>query len=300
MQSVRFIFWVVLGLLVVPLPLPAQTLHFAPLPMQDAETVVREKRPMLEYLARESGLDFEIEYSTGYAEILDKFSAGEVDLAYLGPLPYVALREQYEAAEPLVLFREPTGEARYTCTVVMFADDRVPLAELHGKSVALTQPLSTCGYLATDHLLRGAGVHLAETEYRYLGRHDEVALAVARGDFRGGGLKTHIAARYEHLGLVRLAETEPLPAFALVANAETVPAELRQRLRDALLALDPQRRSEDAEQVRDWGESLSHGAVPVEDADYAPVRRMLRGSPALDPGMPGLSPVPLPGRGVAP
>ncbi len=258
-------------------PLLAQTLRFAPLPMQDPETVVREVKPMLEYLEERLGVTFTIDYNTSYSEILHNFAAGELDLAYLGPLPYVELRDQFPAVSPLVVFREPDGEAKYTCSVVMFADDRQPLRELAGQALALTQPLSTCGYLATESLLRHAGVSLEQARYRYLGRHDEVALAVVRGEFRAGGLKTTIARHYTHLGLVQISETEPLPAFALVANTTTVPPELRTRLTEALVAVQPRDNPEDARLVRAWGESLRHGAQAVEDADYEPVRRLRRG-----------------------
>ncbi|WP_408626106.1 PhnD/SsuA/transferrin family substrate-binding protein [Alkalilimnicola ehrlichii MLHE-1] len=251
-----------------------QVLRFAPLPMQDAEAVVREFRPLLAFLEARLGVRFEIDYSTDYGEILEKFRSGEVDLAYLGPLPYVELRDRDDAVEPLVVFREPDGQAHYTCSVVMFADDRQPLGALAGQSVALTQPLSTCGYLAVKALLRPAGVRLEHTRYDYLGRHDEVALAVVRGDYQAGGMKTHIARRYEHLGLVRVAETGPLPGFALVANARTVTPELQAGLRGALMSVHPGERPEDAELVTEWGEPLRHGVETVSDEDYEPVRRL--------------------------
>ena len=270
-----------------------QTLRFAPLPMQDPETVVREVRPMLAYLSRELGVEVAIDYSTSYDEVLERFRGGEVDLAYLGPLPYVLLREQYPHARPLVAFREPGGDALYTCSVVMFADDRRPMRELAGESVALTQPLSTCGYLATAHLLGSGGVQLQDTRYRYLEHHDDVALAVVRGEVMAGGLKTHIARKYAHLGLQALAETEPLPGFALVVNDETVSEEHRRELREALVRLAPGQSAADAERMAEWGESLRHGAQPVSNEDYDPVRRLRLGTP-----IPGRVVPDLPGRSV--
>ncbi|WP_019022434.1 PhnD/SsuA/transferrin family substrate-binding protein [Thioalkalivibrio sp. ALE23] len=267
----------------------AGTLQFAPLPMQDPETVMRETQPMLEYLSQELEVDFEIRYATDYDEILERFHNGTVDLAYLGPLPYVSLRARYPEATPVVAFREPGGEAQYTCSVVMFADERRPLDDLTDQPVALTQPLSTCGYLATAHLLRDGGIRLAATDYRYLGHHDDVALAVVRGEALAGRLKTHIARNYAHLGLVTVAESEPLPGFALVANRDTVSDARLQELREALVRLRPAESDEDAERMAEWGESLRYGAQAVDDEDYAAVRR-LHGEVAIpELGLPDLT-----------
>ena len=252
----------------------AETLRFAPLPMQEPETVMRETQPMLEYLSQELEVDFEIRYATDYDDILERFRNGTVDLAYLGPLPYVLLRDRCPSATPVVAFREPGGEARYTCSGVMFADELRPLDDLTDQPVALTQPLSTCGYLATARLLRDGGTRLAATDYRYFGHHDDVALAVVRGEAVAGGVKTHIARKYAHLGLDTVAESEPLPGFALVANRQTVSDARLQELRQALVDLRPEESEEDAARMAEWGESLRHGAQAVDDEDYAPIRRL--------------------------
>jgi hypothetical protein len=52
--------------------------------------------------------------------------------------------------------------------------------------IALTQPLSTCGFLAASGLLREHGSDLAKNFYRYVNKHDEVAMAVVRGEFDAG------------------------------------------------------------------------------------------------------------------
>lgn len=253
------------GLLCAGAAQAAKPYVYAPLPMEEPEVVIRQVRPMLNFLEERTQRAIRIEYHQDYAEILDRFRAGQIDLAYLGPLPYVALREQYPQAEPVVHFLEKSGQPTYTCAIVT-AGGKPPLASLKGKKIALTQPLSTCGYLSTDALLRPAGFGLDDTRFRYLDKHDEVALAVARGEFDAGGLKTGIAKKYAHLGLSIVAETKPLPAFALIANARTVSA-ADIRLMRALLtggALAKTRQT--------WGDNLRNGAVAARDADYDTVR----------------------------
>ena len=244
-----------------------RTLVFAPLPMEAPEIVVSQWKPLLNYLESKLGLRLRIEYSKNYEEILEKFRTGKLDLAYLGPLPYVVLKDRFPAAMPLVHFNEANGQPAYTCTVVALAERKLDIRKLRGMRVALTQPLSTCGYLAGDGLLRQSGTTLEANHYRYFDMHDAVAQKVARGDYDFGVLKSAIGRKYAHLGLTTLAETPPLPSFALVINSNRLSAETVDQLRAALVEADSAVRA-------GWGDNIRHGAVPATDKDYDPVRRL--------------------------
>ena len=266
---------VCLWLLLVLLPIMAQarTLVFAPLPMESRETVLKQFMPLARYLEERLGCTIVFDYSENYAQILEKFELGRLDLAYLGPLPYVSLRARDKMATPLVHFREASGDPLYTCAIVALADRRLDLSRLENRRVALTQPLSTCGFLSTNGLLRGHGSRLERNLYRYVKKHDEVAKAVVRGEFELGGLKTAIGRKYAHLGLSILAETPPLPSFALVGNSGSLSREEQDAIREILVGLDPLGR--DREMLSIWGENIRHGAVPAKDEDYEPVRVLL-------------------------
>jgi len=267
----RVFIWILFCL--IPGTLQARTLVFAPLPMESRETVLKQFMPMANYLQQTLGCEIRFDYSDNYAQILDKFRQGRIDLAYLGPLPYVSLRNMDEHAVPLVHFREASGEPLYTCSIVALADKGMDLTGMENRKVALTQPLSTCGYLSTNGLLRAHGTSLSKNLYRYVNKHDEVAMAVVRGEFDAGGLKTAIARKYSHLGLVLLAETPPLPAFALIANTATVTPAEQSSIRDALVRLDPG--GKDKAMLESWGVNVRYGSVPAADDDYKPVRELL-------------------------
>ena len=111
---------------------------------------------------------------------------------------------------------------------------------------------------------------------RHLAMHDAVALAVVRGDYDAGVLKSAIGMKYAHLGLTTLAETPPLPSLALVANSTRVSAETVDRLRTALVEADSAVRAS-------WGDNIRHGAVLATDKDYDPVRKLLRGQRRIPP-----------------
>ncbi|MCX7674037.1 MAG: PhnD/SsuA/transferrin family substrate-binding protein [Thiobacillaceae bacterium] len=247
----------------------AQTWRFAPLPMEQPETVVAQWRPVLDALSRQLGVEIRIDYSESYAELLDKFVQGRIDLAYLGPLPYVELKRRLPQAEVLVHLRESDGSAFYTCALIAAEEGGISsLKRLKNRRIALTQPLSTCGYFAVDTLLRRAGSNLQDNHYRYLDKHDAVALAVARGDFDLGGVKSAIAHKYRHLGLTVLAQSQPFPGFALVAHAGRVDARRREQIKRLLIESDAAQRS-------GWGPVARYGAVEASDADYDGVRALL-------------------------
>lgn len=259
--------------------LEAGTLRFAPLPMQDPERVVSDVYPMLQYLEAETGLRFQLVYTESYQELLQAMAAGEVDLTYLGPLPYVELAQRYADISPLVVFREPDGQASYTCALVTFAGAPLPASSWQQQVFALTQPMSTCGYLATSYLLQQRGVDLQEAGHCYVNRHDEVALSVVRGEFAAGGMKTQIARNYQHLGLVVEAETPAFPGFSLVANTQTLSETQQDALRQALLALQPLQNPAAAALVATWGENFRYGAAQVNPADFDRVRELRVGLP---------------------
>ena len=270
------IFCLLLLLLTSAAWLEARELVFSPLPMTQASLVTRHARPMLAYLEHKLNEPIDIQFHKNYEKILTAFCQNKIDLAFLGPLPYIKLKKQCDKVIPIVRFVNKKGEASYTCSIITDAEIGVKkIQDLRGKKVALTQPLSTCGYLMTDFLLHQAGLDLSETRYRYVGNHRNVALTVVRGEAAGGGLKTSIARRYEHLGLRYLARTPPLPGFLLVANGSTMTSYEIETIRTALLSLQPLTNPEDAKRTACWGEKTRYGAVPVDDHDYDFIREKL-------------------------
>lgn len=253
-----------------PLLAKEATIRFAPLPMENREAIVLKFRPMVAYLEEQLGPKIEFDFSENYAKILEKFKSGKIDLAYLGPLPYVELRAQYAQAEPLIHFKEASGQPKYTCSIIALADQPIELKNLENHNIALTQPLSTCGYLSVNGLLRQHNSSCEKNHYRYLGKHDAVALAVIRGEYQLGGIKTAIGQRYAHMGLRILAQTPPFPGFALIGNTATLSPKTLEAIQQAMITLDPTTKGK--EEMSRWGRSIRYGAVQADDADYETVR----------------------------
>ncbi|NCC55533.1 MAG: hypothetical protein EOM11_08665 [Erysipelotrichia bacterium] len=91
---------------------------FALLPTEDRQAIYNDFYPMVKYLEKKLNISIKIVYDDNYAEIIKKIVGGEVDLAYLGPLPYVELKEKFNDVIPLVTFKDKEGLTSYTCSLV--------------------------------------------------------------------------------------------------------------------------------------------------------------------------------------
>jgi phosphonate transport system substrate-binding protein len=184
----------------------------------------------------------------------------------------VSLRQRGAAVEPLVFFRESNGQARYRCALVAFAGDVTQLRQMRGKRIALTQPLSTCGYLGGNAMLgREGGISLQDMHYNYLGSHEAVALAVVSGEAEIGIVKDEFAVKFAPLGLRTLAYSDWLPATGLFASRKHLDEARLKELRRALLATPDI-------VYRNWGGSIRHGMVMASDTDFNSLRAF--GDPA--------------------
>lgn len=263
----------------------ADTLRFAPLPMEDRKILLSQYAPLLAYLGETTGDAYRFRFYDDYGRILQALHDDEVDVAYLGPLPYVRLTAKDEDFVPLVQFLNEGGKTTYTCALLAFGGDRIDLEDLEGRRVALTQPYSTCGYLVTEALLRREGASLAANDFDYTGSHSEAILSVVRGTHAIAGARTSIARKFAHLDVTVLAESDPLPGFLLVANPRTTTDAQRAAIREALVGLDPAGSEADRERLSHWGAPIRFGAVPAEDSAYQGVRELDRQLPSGIPGI---------------
>ncbi len=261
-------------------------LRFAPLPLENKNVIHEQYQGLLSYLSAQTGHNLRMKFYRDYAEIIEAFTNNEIDIAYLGPLPYVILKKQFAKQEPIVCFRDTEGEASYTCSLVVFGDSGLTLHSLHGVHIGLTQPYSTCGYLAVSEMLDDVGLSIDHdgNSADYAGSHSQAALGVIRGEYDVAGVKTAIAKRYAHLGLKTIAESKTYPGFALIANTNTMNSEEIRSIRDVLLKLDPAQSAENRKLTERWGSQFRNGAVTPEHCRYSTVYDALERLPWPIPG----------------
>ncbi|OOZ35640.1 PhnD/SsuA/transferrin family substrate-binding protein [Solemya velesiana gill symbiont] len=134
-----------------------QTIRFAPLPLEDKKIIHEQFRGLADYLQEATGHTLTWVHLNDYADIIEQFKADKIDLAYLGPLPYVILKRDYPPADPLGCFRDADGQANYTCSLITWGDSALTAELVSDVRIGLTQPYSTCGYLSVSQMLGEAG-----------------------------------------------------------------------------------------------------------------------------------------------
>ncbi|MFW9626805.1 MAG: PhnD/SsuA/transferrin family substrate-binding protein [Sulfurospirillum sp.] len=237
--------------LFISFSLHARPLVFAPLPFFNSNQILEDFFPMVNYLEEALDENIAFHYEKKYDDIIAAFKANKIDIAYFGPLPFLTLQKSFPYALPIITFHESDGERGYRCALVKFAGDTLsPKATL---KVALTQPLSTCGYTKTKVLVNDyLHTNLDTMLYRYVGTHDEVALSIIRGDFQMGGMKESIAKEYASLGLEVIQTTSLIPGFSLVVNTQTLSLEQIEKIKSILLAAPK-------EVYQTWGKDIRYG-----------------------------------------
>ena len=230
--------------------------YFTPLPTKKASKNIEEFFPLNNYLEKKLSISIQYNYKSNYQDILNGFKDGTIDIAYLGPLPLVSLYKEYPFIAPLVSFKNKNGTSKYRCTLSKFRDDKLQTSKQI--KIALTQPLSTCGYLMSKVLLeKNFNIDLEKQKYFYTMSHTNALEAALRGDFLLAGSKESIAKKYESLGMEIIAKSELLPGFSIVANKKTLSAKQIEVLQKTLLEI-PQETYSTFEGMGKYGTIKSH------------------------------------------
>lgn len=253
-----------------------RTINFAPLPMVKSQKLLEQYLPMLEYLEKEVSVKFNILYVQNYNELLNKLGTYQIDLSFLGPLPYAEASSRYPHIQPLVRFLDAQGKDHYTCTLFKLQDSPLDMQTLSNKNFALTQKYSTCGFLATQKILNDHNHSLTQNLYNFSGSHTNAILEVVLGNSDLGCAKSSIVHQYQHFGLKTLAISDPFPSFLLVYHTHNIPQKIINQIKEALMKLQPLSNSQDANTTQKWGKNLKYGVVEAKDSDYNTIRRLLQ------------------------
>lgn len=239
--------------ILIALHVEAKPLVLSVIPIQENTTVTQEFLPLTTYLEEKLHTNVTLNVAKTYQDVIEAFKNNQTDLAYLGPLPFATLQKSTPSFSPIVTFKQKDGQTQYRCVLVKFAKDSLPRQDTTAIKVALTQPLSTCGYMQTKLLIhKFLHEDLYSMHYQYMGNHDTVALSILRGDFLLGGMKESIAQKYASLGLEILSYSAPVPGLMLIANTNTLSKEEIDTIQKILLDTPK-------EIYQAWGESLSYG-----------------------------------------
>jgi len=119
------------------------------------------KEPFQRYMERVTGLPVRIHLTSDiYTSSIQALSSGQVDIAVLAGGGYVNASEQVgKLVAPLLVTIGAHGEHGYYSSLIVRADSPYhSIADLKGKSLAVTDFNSTSGYLMPMHAMRQRGI----------------------------------------------------------------------------------------------------------------------------------------------
>jgi len=212
-------------------------LRIGVLPDQNREALERRYNPLFGHLSRALKTSHEFVLTENYNELLEKFIAGRVDLAYFGGLTFLKARAT-SGAVPLVM---RDVDKRFASYFIVRADDPATSIEDHkGGRFCFGSRLSTSGHLMPRKFLVERGVVPEDffAKVCHTGAHDKTAYRVRDGLADLGVvnalvLKSMLAdGRLSKFDVRVLWETPPYPDYVWAVRA-TLGPEARQRIRDA-------------------------------------------------------------------
>ncbi len=244
-------------------------------------------RPVYErlaaWLARRLGEPASLLAGVAWEERLRMLEDGRVQVGFLCGLPYTQRADRPD--RPIELLCAPVmahprygGRPVYFTDVVVRRDSPVAtFADLRGRSYAYNDPGSNSGYvMPRDHLLRLGETRGYFSRVQASGSHQASLRLVLEGRVEAAGidstvLELELRLHPELAPAVRVVESiGPSPIPPVVVGSRLPPAQ-KARLRAALLAMH-----EDGEGRAILADGLMARFVPVTDADYDPIRAMVR------------------------
>jgi len=234
--------------------------------------------PLADYLSRELGRPIVVRVGGDYWEHIEYIGKDQVDIAFMGPASYVKMVKKY-GKKPILARLEINGQPQFRGRIIVRKDSPLAiLPDLKGRSFAFGDPGSTMSYQVPRYMLWQAGITLNDlSDHRFLGSHNNVALAVLAGDFDAGAVKEEVFLSFESRGLRALANTPALSEHLFVAS-NALPANIVQAMRTALYRLKD---TPQGAHIMNTIKKDTSAMVPAADSDYDSLRDILKALEAL-------------------
>jgi phosphonate transport system substrate-binding protein len=254
-------------------PRDPEVLNVALLPDEAAAKVIQDNEGLKTYLEGRLGKPIRLHVLTSYAAMIEAVRAGNIDLAYFGPLSYCLAKSRCD----IDCFAAKAKDGKTTYRSVLIANRASGVkdfAGVKGKKVAFGDVASTSSHLMPKYtLFKKAGL-LARRDYQesFLGKHDVVAINVQAGNVDVGGLNEFIYAGLLERGkidpakVVVLGYSEAWPEYPWVYQKDLA-APLRAKIRAAFLEL------KDPAVLKPL---KADGFAAMADGDYDVVRKSAR------------------------
>jgi len=242
-------------------------------------TLVKQFRPVINSLEKQLSRDLKttvsikLSISKTYEEGIDSLVNGQVDFARFGPASYVSATERNQEIS-LLAMETKDGQKEFKGVICVHKESPIKsVADLKGRRFAFGSEKSTIGRYLSQKYLMEHGIRAKDLEvYEYLGRHDMVGYAVAKGKYDAGALNQNTMKKLIKAGV-------PLRAIAEFNNVTKpwiarakLDSKLVAALRNALISFEDK-------------QALSSikldGFTSAEDKDYKTIREAIKSNSAF-------------------
>lgn len=215
--------------------------------------------PLADYLTHKSGSTWELKLYADQESLVRGIGAGEVAVAFLGPVPYGRVSKKAQL-RPLLVALAANGSPWYR-SVLATADPSVrTLGDLRGKAVGFFEG-STAAHVVPRRMLENGGVSSDAYRTVFLKGQDRIVDALLKREIAGAGIKLSLYEKFKGMGLVALLRSEPLPNFCFCATKSLSPS-AEKKFISAILALKPDPGGVSPSILRQIDDELRHGFVP--------------------------------------
>ncbi len=228
----------------------------------------------LDYLEKETGLDFTLFFSKSYQETIKNIGTGKAQFAIIGGLSFLKAEHDY-GVRMLVNGLGQNGKGDYQAAIIVKKSSPIKkLCQLKGCCFAFGSKYSTQGYLIPRYMLEKKGVLLDDLKkYLFTGSHWNCARAVIKGDALAGGIQDALAFRLEKDESIRIITLSDYYPRSGIAVNKDVPEEIADKVKTALLQFDPAGKHKDG--LINWDKTeMSGGFSDVKPQNYDVLKKI--------------------------
>lgn len=183
-------------LFISPVAMADVELIFGIYASEKPSSLIKKFRPIMDYLEKDLNktsdekIKIKIKIAKSYEAGIEDIVEGYVDFSRLGPASYIEAKDLNPKLEILAL-ESKKGKKEFNGVICVLENSSYThVKQLKGKSFAFGNEISTIGrYLSQQYLMNHGIKEKDLSNYKYLGRHDRVGIAVANNAFDAGALK---------------------------------------------------------------------------------------------------------------
>lgn len=250
---------------------PKPTLVLGIHPYLNKNEIIKRFTPLTEHLSQELNQQVVLKIASSYQQHIDYIGNDQVDIAFMGPEPYVEM-VRHHGVKPILARLEVNGKPYFRGKIFTHKNSAInTIYDLSGKDVAFGQPTSTMSSVVPIWTLKTNEIDLSIlNSYQHLNNHENVALSVLMGDFDVGAAKEEVFQAYKGKGLKEIHTTIAISEHLFITN-NYLPKKTIKNIQNILFKLKD---TQNGKKILQAIKPAITGMVPATDADYDSLRKL--------------------------